>query len=73
MLSVTDSKGIPVAITESRGESEVLLAASVRLGPGNTIYARTGDIFAIACVLASAAMAGFAVLRRRRRERKQYS
>ena len=71
LLSVTDSKGIPVAITESRGESEVLLAASVRLGPGNTIYARTGEIFAIACVLASAAMAGFAVLRRRRRERKQ--
>jgi apolipoprotein N-acyltransferase len=48
------------------GKSEVLLAASVRHGWGNTIYARTGDIFAFACILASAAMVGFGGFRRAR-------
>ncbi len=66
LLSVTDSKGIPVAVSENRGESEVFLAASVRLGPGNTIYARRGDVFAVACVLASALMIGIGALRRAR-------
>jgi apolipoprotein N-acyltransferase len=64
LLSVTDSKGGVVAVSEIRSGSEVLLAASVQPGPGNTIYARTGDIFAVACVLLSAAIAGVAWLRR---------
>ncbi len=66
LLSVTNSKGIPTAISESSSGIDGLLAASVRLGPGNTIYARTGDIFAAACVLASAAMIGIGAFRRAR-------
>lgn len=67
LLSVTDSKGIAGAISESRGEGGALLAASVRYGPGDTIYARTGDVFAVACILASAALVGFGLFRRTRR------
>jgi apolipoprotein N-acyltransferase len=67
LLSVTDSKGIPVAISESMSESGALLAASVRYGPGDTIYARTGDVFAVACILVSAALVGFGLFRRTRR------
>jgi apolipoprotein N-acyltransferase len=71
LLSVTDSKGGVVAVSESRKGSEVLLAASVRPGPGNTIYAQTGDIFAVVCVLLSAAMIGFGERRRARAPRRE--
>ncbi len=62
LLSVTDSKGVAAAMSESMGKSDALLAASVKHGPGNTIYARTGDIFAVVCVLSSAAMVGFGLI-----------
>jgi apolipoprotein N-acyltransferase len=59
LLSVTDSKGAAIAVAESRKGPEVLLAASVRPGSGKTIYARTGDVFPVLCVLLSAALAAF--------------
>jgi apolipoprotein N-acyltransferase len=71
LLSITDSKGAAVAVAESASGSEVQLAASVQPGPGNTIYARTGDIFAVACVLASAALVAFGEFRRTRSSRLQ--
>ncbi len=71
LLSVTDSKGAAVAVVESAIGSEAQLVASVQPGPGNTIYARTGDIFAVACVLASAALVAFGEFRHTRSSRRQ--
>jgi apolipoprotein N-acyltransferase len=71
LLSVTDSKGAAIAVAESRKGSQVLLAASVRPGSGKTIYARTGDVFPVLCVLLSAALAAFG--RRRAAKRLESS
>ena len=71
LLSVTDSKGAPVAVSESGSATEVLLSASVRIGPGNTLYARTGDIFAIACVLLAAGIVVSAELWRNRKQHRR--
>ncbi len=52
LLSVTDSRGGIVAVRESAPGAT--LAASVRGGPGHTLYSRTGDAFAWACVALAA-------------------
>jgi apolipoprotein N-acyltransferase len=65
LLSVTDDKGSIVRTAASKKGSVVVLEASVRPGPGGTLYSRIGDLFAGACTLIAAVLAGIGERRRK--------
>ena len=62
-LTVSDARGRIVAERASDAASEVLVSAGVRVAPGGTFYSRTGDWFALLCLVVTV---GCALAARRR-------
>src|SRR5471032_674603 len=50
LLTVNDARGRIVAERSSSESADVLLNATVAVGPGGTFYSRTGDWFAWLCM-----------------------
>jgi apolipoprotein N-acyltransferase len=62
LLTVSDAHGRIVAERASDESAEVLLNATVRLGPGGSFYSRTDDWFAWVCVLVASLSCASAVV-----------
>ena len=64
LLTVSDAHGRIVAERASEESGEVLLNATVPIGPGGSFYTRTGDWFGWVCVLVATLSCASAVVRR---------
>lgn len=68
LLTASDAQGRLVASKMAAPAGMTTILADLPLGPGPTLYARTGDVFAWLCVAAALAMAGWLLLAKRKKD-----